>query len=357
MKTLKGIPSTPRNIIEEKYIAFIFGSNTAVEMLLSIAKTANQRIFAYGPRFTDDQKNEMRRLGIKHSSSITFVKLNLASFKVIVTMGFLPHAAHKPVIEICALYKKLGGKILDFQHGLFQWGVNFTDTSNEQGYEQENGIGISLPIETFADEKICWFGEGGVGYPKARPQKNLDVKSKKYICIISNTNWHIYSNEEKIKFAYLLGRYIKKNDSDEFIWKPHPAEFNRKLSPVFEILTDYKFANLTVVPHGEQSKSASELIGQCKWGIATIGTSILDFYIHQKPCLMYASAASTELIKTLHKYESFSSLKAMRPPSCVPAIKDFKEFDSDKFWSTVKLACNYITYSDSLEYMLDAIRN
>ncbi|TKF30068.1 hypothetical protein [Enterovibrio norvegicus] len=331
-------------------IGFILAGSTPLDLIIPLVKGCKKfEYFVYCPKLTESQKRNLSINNIKFSTEYEFVMLNLPAFNVLITFGLLPHLAHKQVIKLCSLFKKIGGEVIDFQHGLFQWGINFCDNSIEQGFTPE--AGISLPIRTLASEQLTWFGENGLGIPKIR----YNTENSNFTLIVTNTNWHVYKIEEKIRLARIIYYYVKENPNIEFVWKPHPAEFNVNLTVIFSHFCFDDLPNLKITTHGEKGQSLEELISTCNNIIATVGSSLIDAQIYNKPTTVYRCSSMSHLISQFKCIESFDSLDELREGFGEIFYDEIKFFDVSVFTKIVKRRTKEISYSDYLAHVGDEL--
>lgn len=354
--SVKGLAS--KSMEKNLFDAFLLATNSSLDIVFELLKNlpeSNNQIFIYCSRFTDSQKKELDKLGCKYSSDIQFVAFNLSNFEVVITLGALPHTSHLRIAYLCSAFKQMGGTVIDLQHGLFQWGINFTDSSLEQSYESVYGKGISMPIKTIADIQLYWFGEGGLGYPGTNKVSEYPNLRGDYVLISSNTNWHIYSNEEKIKFAKLVTDFIRLMPHLNFVWKPHPAEFNRKISPILNYFDLSKYHNLEIVSHGDRGNSLMELVAGCLYGISTVGTAIMDYQSHAKPCFIFHAQACESLLAEFDEVSTFNKVTDLNYEPKVPVYRDMKPFDFEKFWEVVASNRKKLSNVEELKIMLNVI--
>ncbi|HCG6131699.1 TPA: hypothetical protein NJ068_002548 [Vibrio parahaemolyticus] len=331
--------------IKKSIIGCVLPGNTPVDLIIPISKKMTKYEFlVYSPHLYESQKKRLKKSGIKYTTEFNLMLLNLPSINLMLTFGLLPHIVHRPVIELASVYKKLGGNVIDFQHGLFQWGINFSDNFDEQGYS--SGKGLSLPIKTLADMQITWFGEQKVGFPRGTP---VPTTNEGYTLIATNTNWHVYSKEEQIKLAKLIYEYIKENGDTYFLWKPHPAEFNPNLSTILSVFDFSKLDNLEIISHGVEGQSLELLIAGCNNVISTVGTSLLDIQVYEKPCLVYKTKATAELVAQFDSVKTFSSSHELSSKNFGKVFyTKIKDFCPDVFESIAQEHFTNISYSELL---------
>lgn len=339
---MQGIPSVHGEGSPPKTIAIVLPGSGPIELVESIAELlTNFRVFLFANGLSPYFEKRLERLGISYTKEFEFFLLQAPSADLVLTFGALPHPAHIHVNIAISLFNELKTPVLDIQHGLFQWGISFTDTSLKQGTQV--GAGCSLPMATTADQQIQWFGDDGIGYPRytqdhaARQTSPPHVNDTSPILIATNTNWHIYQEEDRERFKRMLRRLFTDYPDIPFIWKPHPAEHNPKLSSIHTLFLDIKneFLNVEVArPASEGGKTLTELVEDCRAGIVTVGTALLDFEMLGRPCLCYNSHAVKPLIEHMKQVRKFSSyeelidnLPALKSSDAIPRLGYLKPFD------------------------------
>ncbi|MFC4625608.1 hypothetical protein ACFO1V_10335 [Daeguia caeni] len=291
---------------------FLTGTNAVDIFAASVEAIKAYDFFVYVPSIDDRSRSTFRRLGVRFSTELSFAILNAPQMAAALTFGCLPHPAHESVLILTALMQELGIPVLDVQHGLFQWGINFTDDSLEQGFS--NATGISMPVTTVADKQLRWHGENEIGYPRYKPNrppaKNEMMSS---ILVATNSNWHIYAEEERQNLLCLLRQLFTARTHVNFIWKPHPAELSG-FSMLRQLVDEIKaapetYSNVEIVGEADNNLySLTELVASCRAGIATVGTSILDFEMLGKPCAIFDCSAVAALNASLIHGDMFHDL-------------------------------------------------
>lgn len=288
----------------------------AAEIFLANAESLRDFDFlVYIPSINTKLRKSLERAGVRFTTEIAFFILNSAHFDAGMTFGCLPHVAHRNVLLLTAMMREIGVPVIDIQHGLYQWGINFTDDSREVGFSGTSGI--SLPISTMADLQITWTGENAVGYPRYKKIFHPAPKPHGPILIATNTNWHIYTNEDRYRLLRMFSELFASLPRTRFVWKPHPAEFNPANSILREMIKEIQekpqtFPNVTIVGGGATEQATlTELIGDCRAGIATIGTAVIDFEMLHKPCAIFDCPAVSELNGDLVYADTFRTFNQL----------------------------------------------
>ncbi|MFT4089792.1 MAG: hypothetical protein QM645_03595 [Asticcacaulis sp.] len=323
------------------------GSNAAEIFFSTIQHLDKYSFLVYIPSVNQNVVQKFKKLNIRYTTDIQFFILNAYLVDAVLTFGCLPHPAHKSVLLLISLFRELRIPTFDLQHGLFQWGINFVDDSLEQGYE---GVcGISLPLKTMADHQLTWSGNNAVGYPRytAAP---APAPAGNHILIATNTNWHIYSNEDRVRLMRIFDQLFTSLDTVEFIWKPHPAEFSPTNDIVLELINAIhkgnRYPNVSIYNHNApQAKTLTELISECRAGITTVGTSVIDFEMLGKPCAIFNCSSVSSLLSSLEKKFAFHSFQDILSwfndidnAEMLPVTGQLQPFSADNFNNIVSVA-------------------
>ncbi|TWF57149.1 hypothetical protein [Neorhizobium alkalisoli] len=307
--------SAPREQRRPMIGVMLPGTN-AVEIFAATVEMVKEFDFLiYLPNIDGKARAAFDRLEARFTTDISFFILNAAQLDVVLTFGCLPHVAHGNLLLLTALMREIGVTVLDIQHGLYQWGINFTDDSREQGYSGTSGI--SMPISTLADQQITWAGVNGIGYPRYKREHLAQPQSHAPILVATNTNWHIYGEEDRYRFRHILRQLFCSLPRTRFIWKPHPAEWSPTNPVLLELINAIRaepkdFPNVTLVGGGQGDQSTlTELIGRCRAGIATVGTAVIDFEMLRKPCAIFECGAVSSLNAHFVRKDQFGNLKQL----------------------------------------------
>jgi hypothetical protein len=335
---MKGLAITAER--EKPILGVLLPGTNALEIFAATAETVTDfDFFVYIPRVDFKAQHTLNRLGVRYTSELNFFILHAPTLDAALTFGCLPHPAHNNVLLLTGLLKELAIPVLDIQHGLYQWGINFTDTSLEQGFAGE--AGISLPMKTQADYQVTWAGENAVGYPRCKASATTLAATDGPILIATNTNWHIYSEEDRQTFIRTLHLIFTRLESVQFVWKPHPAEMspnNIALNEFMESIrqSPTKYRNVEIFTQNKlEPVTLTDLIRGCRAGIATVGTSVIDFEMLGKPCAIFDSPTVRALNDSLsyadrfHNFESllawFDRLDENTLPPVTGQLKPFSE--------------------------------
>lgn len=271
-------------------------------------------------------------------SDIKVIFYAINTFEALIVFGGLMHPGHEKTNYIVDFFKDAGVPTFDFQHGLIQWGVNFSDNSRVAGFD--NSSGFPLDMRSNCDNSISWFsGEDAVGYPEIKSNLIGNDDDVEKILILSNMNWHIYSDVERSSFLGVVVDMVSKNPLLRFRWRPHPAEFhfNHAFKAFYDVAK--KFPNLEIVD--PNFKNVSEDIFWATKVISTVSTVIVDVYLSGKPVVIYCGAnwfSGIEDVFTAQfstKREFFNDfIKGRNLPKRL-LINGYKSFDSKAFLNII----------------------
>lgn len=225
---------------------------------------------------------------------------------------FIPHInANAP-----DTYKKImkaalesGIALYEVPHGLFQTGYNLTDDSSFVDIASYyDGIGINLP--TLTKNRAKWYGNEGIGYPATTKKATLKPRIlPDFTLITSNTNWYLYSLEDKRNFYNYVLSFAEKNADKMFIWSPHPAELNA--DTYSSALRAYLPGNIylygmenDIYFHGIDC--TDDLIPYCECAISTVSTCLLDYEVYHKGVNIFSCEGTEKLTQNFVEADFFN---------------------------------------------------
>lgn len=284
------------------------------------------------------------------SSDSRLLFYGVKSYCLLIVFGALNHPGHDRVNFIVNFFKKTGVPTLDFQHGFIQWGVNFVDHSRVASFD--NDCGVSLELNSNCDKLVKWFeGEDSVGYPffSFREKKKINEENEN-VLILSNLNWHIYSDCDRSAFLSLVIELALDNPGKKFRWRPHPAEFAH--NHVFMSFMDLSksISNLEIV--NPKSHDVSVDIEWADCSISTFSTVLVDLFCLKVPTLVYCHQdwfpGKDSIISASYIYDKKD---AKRIFSCKESwgnleVKNFKQFDVNEFEGVVSNLCKKLKFND-----------
>ena len=241
------------------------------------------------------------------------LKCVINSFDVIITtMGFWAPTMHNDIREICKIALSFKIPVIDVPHGLFQFAHNFWDDSQVISLISSK-YGANNLVKSFCSAQISWFRDNpiGPGYPRSRLSKkfeNLCVPD--FTLITSNTNWFLYDDRWQRSFLRFVTKYAYDNPEELIIWSPHPAEVPN--SPLIKnYIENLLPPNLFV--YGKQYQlnfygieCTEDLIANCKKGITTVSTCLIDYELHNKDTVVLSSNSTQNLIDSLKNVSSIN---------------------------------------------------
>lgn len=242
--------------------------------------------------------------------------VTLAAFMPIFSkiVVFIPHVninapkSYNKILQI-ALENRIS--IYEVPHGLFQSGYNLKDNSTIIDITSYyNGIGINLPSIT--KKRACWYGDNGIGYPDTINKATLkDHVLPNFILISTNTNWFLFSMEDKRNFFKLIFEFANSHPQTMFIWSPHPAEMNT--DTYTSAISNSLPSNIHIYGADKDIyfngiENTNDLIPYCTSGITTLSTCILNYEIHHKRVNLFSCEGVKSLIATLKTVSTFTKL-------------------------------------------------
>lgn len=295
-----------------EYVLYIATNYSQVEMAFIISECSefDSLIYCDGFDFYD------LSLDYKRASYVSSIK-NLSSVlkrvtRAVTFIGQVNPNIRKEYRYILSSILKLEIPLVELPHGMIQSGYNLDDSSRSIDLSSYyDGIGKSLT--SISSQKLNWYGPNSVGYPRY----NDIVTHKKRIVprftlITTNTNWYLYSVEDKRNFFSVVFKYAENNPDHMFIWSPHPAETNEHtyshhvmpLRPanvlLYGLLKDIYFNGI---------EGTNDLIAHCESGISTVSTCLLDYEMCEKPVTVFSTDGVENICKAFKLCRSFRNLE------------------------------------------------
>ena len=284
-------------------------TRTSLTIALSIVETFADELFVLYYR-NIDELDEWFSLppNLYTTDDREFIMLNMPSFKYIMTFGALPHVNHLEMVVLHSLCRSIGVPTFDMQHGLFQLGINYRDDVRHISFKSAPGHGLPLPTQTLAETQLTWGEPFNIGYPRVSLKYKRSLVGSGYCAVVTNSNWSLYSDLERTRLGVALYTTFRHYSDIKFLWKPHPAERGDN-SPVINSFFESGALppNVEVAQGADSSNDFLErVIEVCDFGIATVGTSLLEFQRYSKPVLVFDCKSVAHLIGEIPEATTFS---------------------------------------------------
>lgn len=319
---------------ECEYILYVAVNPSQIQMACIMAESSKLRscIYSEGFDFYEVSLEYSRPSFVGSIKGVSAILKNVT--RVVTYIGQVNPNIRGEYRELLSAALKLQLPIIELPHGLIQSGYNLDDDSRiidlSSYYE---GIGRSLP--SIASMRLSWYGEDGIGYP--RHNNLIKHKNKivpRYTLITTNTNWFLYSIEDKRNFFNFVFHYAEKNPNRLFIWSPHPAETNQQayashvvpLRPS-NILT----YGLTNDIYFDGIDGSNDLIRYCADGISTVSTCLLEYEIHKKPVTVFSSNGVEEIVQRFTTSKTFRTFAELQYAPGLLSTGMLESYDPAKF--------------------------
>ncbi|KWV72182.1 hypothetical protein [Pseudomonas fluorescens] len=292
-------------------VLYIATNHSQVEMAFIMSESSQYESYIYCDEFDFyDLSLDYKRA--KVISSITNVSAILKNITRAVTyIGQVNAEIKKSYRSLISALLKLEIPIVEVPHGLIQSGYNLDDDSRVVDLGSfYDGIGESLP--SIASARLNWYGEGSIGYPRYTDGK---IHKKRVVpnftVITTNTNWYLYSIEDKRNFFRTVFKFAEKHPERMFIWSPHPAEmishaYSFHVLPLrpanvllYGLLKDIYFNGI---------EGTNDLIAHCESGISTVSTCLLDYEMGDKPVLVFNPDGVESICESFESCQTFRNL-------------------------------------------------
>lgn len=236
------------------------------------------------------------------------ILLNMHRFGVVLTSFAIPCRVHMEQAGLMLeAAHRAGLKVVEVQHGLFQWGHLFEDKksvlSDPARCGGERGLGKSINI---SDAYLPWFGEGGIGYPLSGIG-DVPVEARgDTVLIATNLHWTIYGAHERRAFFSAVAYAARKYPQKSFLWKAHNGDYEL----VKHWLRKKKISNISLVP-AEDVRSFEDIASGCTQAISMPSTVLLSLEALRKPTAIFRCEGNAELVEKLAKSHAFSDGKTL----------------------------------------------
>lgn len=224
----------------------------------------------------------------------------LPMFGLYMTTDCQMTAAHRFSLNLARLFAKIGVKVVELEHGLFQLGLDYFDVPCKHNFYND-----SLPTNIVADVFLSYAPEPeiknavAIGYPPYQNQ-NQNYYTGNYTLVLSNLHWETYSQVEKYNFYQSVVNLAIDNPQQVFIWRRHHGEMVngacvRMLKNIVNTLCP-QHQNLVLEDAMIDGVSTEDLIAKADNVISTPSTTLLDCEMAQKHTYVYACDTNQCLI-------------------------------------------------------------
>lgn len=271
------------------------------------------------------------------------VLLRLDDFAVCLTTLATPHRAHLKGLQIFTACSRLGVPVLELQHGLFQQGAAFVEVSRTPGSGFANAA-QGAAARNFRDDLVGWSGKDGIGLPQFHNLK--PATDDGYVLILSNLHRSVFSEVERRLFYEGVAQLVRRHPETRFLWKPHQAELQRKLEPLYAPLMEQVGENLELLTRETMAgRTTLDLIRCCSRAVSSLSSVVLELEMYAKPTLLYAPVSMEDAVAimgTVHPFDDDLSLLSayadlmQRPDAYRMQTGFLKPFDPDRLRAILK---------------------
>jgi len=271
------------------------------------------------------------------------VLLRLDDFAVCLTTLATPHRAHLKGLQIFTACSRLGVPVLELQHGLFQQGAAFVEVSRTPGSGFANAAQGGA-ARNFRDDLVGWSGKDGIGLPQFHDLK--PATDDGYVLILSNLHRSVFSEVERRLFYEGVAQLVRRHPETRFLWKPHQAELQRKLEPLYAPLMEQVGENLELLTRETMAgRTTLDLIRCCSCAVSSLSSVVLELEMYAKPTLLYAPVSMEDAVAIMgavHPFDDDLSLLSayadlmQRPDAYRMQTGFLKPFDPDRLRAILK---------------------
>lgn len=264
------------------------------------ADLVNRMYFLFGVQiFTDERAALSNYLGID----------------AVITTYAVPHPAHSRFIRYIALAYEMGLPVFELQHGLFQLGISYSESSAYVGSGIPGAL-TSLDAPGLTRKKLVWgdartADEISVGFP---PFTQDVINGPAYggngdaVLIASNTHWSILDETDVAAIWDCFVHLFVSLPDIKFVLMPHPAEMkSASLKRGLDRCQKSGVANLTVRRPADRNEFIS-MLENIRVAVSMVSTVLLDFEMYEIPCVLVPCARQEPLIAGL-QYAKYADNK------------------------------------------------
>ncbi|NIE73917.1 hypothetical protein F3J45_05590 [Pantoea sp. Ap-967] len=314
-------------------VLYIATNASQIEMACLMSEGSRYKSIIYSEGFDFFECSQK----FKKASFCSSIKNIAAIFKkitrIVTYIGQVNPNIKKEYRALLSSALSLSIPIIELPHGLLQSGYNLDDDSKIIDLSSYyDGIGESLP--SIASLRLKWYGDSSVGYPRHLNAKPAERSLPAYTVITTNTNWFLYSVEDKRNFFNIVWRFAESNPEKLFIWSPHPAETNQHTY-------SYSVAALrpaNVLMYGLKQdiyfdgiENTNDLIAYCEEGISTVSTCLLEYEIHEKNVKIFSTEGVKKLIDHFDSALVFTTDAEISVPGERLTTGMLEEYNAEKF--------------------------
>jgi len=319
---------------EKEYILYIATNASQIEMACRMSEQSkyDSYIYSEGFDFYDTSLDYARASFVSSIKAVAAILKRIT--KVVTYIGQVNSNVKKEYRSLISAVLKLELPLIELPHGLIQSGYNLDDDSRFIDLSSYyDGIGMSLP--SISSMRLTWYGENSVGYPRSNSLNLLRARVvPAYTLVTTNTNWFLYSVEDKRNFFAAVFKYAEQNPTRLFIWSPHPAETNDQtysshvvpLRPAnvlsYGLAKDIYFDGI---------EGTNELIAHCSEGISTVSTCLLEYEMFKKNVQIFSTKGVADVLASFASYKSFSSLAELSIKSKPLITGMLEEYSPERF--------------------------
>lgn len=249
--------------------------------------------------------------------------------------------AHKPGLTVSYYCSRLGIKVIELQHGMFQLGMHYAALP-ELGKIPSDAFSVS----GYRDAELCFYPSGNnnsyvMGYPPF--DGSLGASGGKYCLVMSNLHWQTYGREERARFYASVWQLAYKHPRQLFLWRMHPGE---KTSLALSGFPSEPPPNLKLLADDPIWKkvSAAEIIRKAAVVISTVSTVLLDCEICRRPLLIYETEAVSCLLKKIRRKKTFRTF-----PELDKLFSDVRRYNSCRLDSGLLLPYDNLVFRRCVE--------
>jgi hypothetical protein len=238
---------------------------------------------------------------------------HFAQLDAVITTWSVPHHKHLPYLRYIALAYEVGLPVFELQHGLFQIGLTYSEDAPFTG--SGDGVATALPdAPNLVSEVLEWFGEGGIGYPRASSDEGApaDITTRKpRVTFVTNHHWSILEDAERRNCYLMMFDAICRFPEVDFVMLPHGGELKNEDFLAMRTSLDRAGALNHRIESRRFNGVYDTLLRDSDLIVASASTTILDCEMSQTPTVLFRNPSQDGLTGMLHSVVTVESSREL----------------------------------------------
>lgn len=254
------------------------------------------------PKDTGEMRRFHASYGVRFFTDGLAALAHFPQIDAVITTWAVPHRKHLPYIRYISLAYEIGIPVFEFQHGLFQIGVTYSEDAALVG--SRSGAAAALPdANNLSSEILLWSGSQGVGYPRAMIDSDDDdteeaALRRQRVTIITNHHWSILEEAERANCYAMIYDAVRAFPTVEFVLLPHGGEVGHAaFRDMVERLNALEAGNFAIET-GRDDGFYDRLLRNSDLIVGSVSTTLLDCELSGTPAVVFRNPSQDGLTGT-----------------------------------------------------------